>query len=212
MSHRLAFAAAVVMAGVLSLPAPAAAADPTVSFPRRPRLEVAVGMGASLDDAGLSAAGLSPVPAFLAMGGFGEGMLGGEVGVFSNNATGRYRPPNVPVDRLAFDGMVAIRPAADALAGDDRYQMRVLRTVAFDLGFGYERDSRITARPEEVNRFGVRIGGHVDLPLTPAGLSNQLRVRLAVRRLIGIWQEAFPDGETAPDSRVEIFAALATVF
>ncbi len=192
---------------------PAAAAEPTtVSFPSRPKLDVAVGMGASFDDAGLSAAGLSPVPAFFAMGGFGEGTLGGELGVFSNNATGRYRQPNVPVDRLAFDAMVAIRPAAGALPGDDRYRMRVLRTVAFDLGFGYERDSRITARPEEVNRFGVRIGGHVDLPLTPAGASSELRVRLAVRRLIGVWEETFPDGDTAPDSRVEMFAALAAVF
>jgi hypothetical protein len=133
--------------------------------------------------------------------------------MFANNATGRYRSPNVPVDRLAFDGMLVVRPGAESLPGDDRYRLRVLRTVAFDLGLGYERDSRISGNhPEEVSRLGYRIGGHVDVPLTPVGASSELRVRLAVRRFVGMSSSLFPGGDPAPDSRAELFAALAAVF
>lgn len=202
---------AVVIASLLF--SPAAQAQPITMAQPRPKLEVAVGMGASIDSAGLNAAGTSAIPSFFAMGGFGQGTIGADFGVFANSATGRYRSPNVPVDRLAVDGMLVIRPAAEAQPDDDRYRLRVLRTVAFDLGLGYERDSRINGNhPEEVSRLGYRIGGHVDVPLTAVGASSELRVRLGARRFIGLSSRQFPGGDPAPDSRVELFAALAAVF
>lgn len=169
-------------------------------------------MGASIDDAGLRAAGLSAVPSFYATGGFGEGMFGVDLGLFANSATGRYRAPNVPVDRLGFDAMLVVRPFADFLFGDGRYQLRVLRALALDLGLGYERDSRISGGPEEVDRFGGRLGVHVDLPLTPADARSELRLRLTARRFVSASNVSFPGGDPAPDTRGEFFAALAAVF
>ncbi len=186
-----------------------AAAGPAAS---RPQIEVAVGMGASIDDAGLRAAGLSAVPSFYATGGFGQGTFGVDLGLFANSATGRYRVPNVPVDRLGFDAMLVVRPFADWRLGDGRYGLRVARSLALDLGLGYERDSRIPRVPEEVNRFGARVGVHVDLPLTPAGARSELRLRLTGRRFVSASNVSFPGGDPAPDTRGELFAALAAVF
>ena len=178
----------------------------------RPAIELALGMGASIDDAGLRAAGLSAVPSFYATGGFGQGMFGFDVGLFANSATGRYRTPNVPVDRLGFDGMLVIRPFADFVPADERYRMRVLRMLALDLGLGFERDSRISNGPEVVDRFGARVGVHADVPLTPAGARSELRLRFTARRFVGASSSTFSGGDPAPDSRAELFAALAVVF
>ena len=178
----------------------------------RPAIELALGTGASIDDAGMRAAGLSAVPSFYATGGFGQGMFGFDVGLFANSATGRYRTPNVPVDRLGFDGMLVIRPFADFVPADERYRMRVLRMLALDLGLGYERDSRLSPGPESVDRFGARVGVHADVPLTPAGARSELRLRFTARRFVGASSSTFSGGDPAPDSRAELFAALAVVF
>ena len=108
--------------------------------------------------------------------------------------------------------MLVVRPFAERLPGDERYRMRVLRTLALDLGLGYERDSRIERRPKTVARFGARVGVHVDVPLTPGGARSELRLRLTARRFVGASSSTFPDGDPAPDTRVELFAALAVVF
>jgi hypothetical protein len=199
----------MALVAVALVGAPALADDAASA---RPRIELAVGMGASIDDAGLSQAGLSAVPSFYATGGFGDGTFGVNLGVFTNSATGRYRSPNVPVDRLAFDAMLVVRPAAELYPGDNRYRIRVLRALALDLGLGYERDSRITRVPEEVARFGARVGVHADVPLTPAGARSELRLRLTARRFVGASSASFPGGDPAPDTRGEFFAALAVVF
>ncbi len=221
---RAGFASLALAAAAAIVSSPARADEPTVGdgvpafatatapIASRPQLEVAVGMGASIDDAGLGAAGLSAVPSFYATGGFGEGTFGFDLGVFVNSATGRYRAPNVPVDRLGFDGMLVLRPFADLSPGDDRYRMRVLRALALDLGIGYERDSRITRVPEELARFGARVGIHADIPLTPAGARSELRLRLTARRFVAASSPTFPDGDSAPDTRGELFAALVVVF
>jgi hypothetical protein len=201
---------------------PAAAAEPEPA-PARPRIEVAVGMGASIDDAGLTAAGLSAIPSFFAMGGFGDGYLGVDFGAFANNANGRYRAPNIPVDRLDFDGMLVIRPGARAAAGarpaplSPSYLSRIERTAALDIGLAYERSSRIASTgAQSVTRFGLRLGAHVDLPLTPApqpgAAGGELRLRLAVRRMFAFATPEFPGGTPVADTRAELFAALAVVF
>lgn len=178
----------------------------------RPAIELALGMGASIDDAGMHASGLSPVPSFYATGGFGQGTFGFDVGLFANSAIGRFRAPDVPVDRLGFDGMLVIRPFADFVPADQRYRARVLRALALDLGLGYERDSRFSNGSEVVNRFGARVGVHADVPLTPAGARSELRLRFTARRFVGVSSATFPGGDPAPDTRVELFAALAVVF
>jgi len=190
--------------------------------PERPRIELAVGMGASIDDTGLTKDGLSAIPSFFVMGGFGEGLVGLDFGLFTNSANGRYRSPNTPVDRLDVDAMLVVRPAmaggglgAGAGSGASAYAFRVLRTAALDIGAGYERLSRIVASAEEVSRVGLRVGAHIDVPLTPEpppGVGGELRLRLAARRLIGLSQTEFPGGFVVPDTRAELFAALAVVF
>lgn len=202
---------AAALAGGRARADDAAAALP-VRAASRPAIEVALGMGASIDDAGLHADGVSAVPSFYATGGFGRGTLGFDVGVFVNSATGRFRTPNVPVDRLGFDGMLVVRPFADFVPGDERYRTRVLRALALDLGLGFERDSRIANGPEAVDRFGARVGVHVDVPLSPAAASSELRLRLTARRFVGATSSTFPGGDPAPDTRGEFFAALAVVF
>ena len=212
-------APAVFGFGALLLPALALAQVPAQPPVARPRIELAAGMGASFDDAGL-VSGLAAVPAFFVMGGFGDGMLGVDLGLFTNSAIGRFRTPNFPVDRLAVDGMLLFRPGADrsfanAAHWAGEYGARVVRAAAVDLGLGYERASRITNGPQSVDRFGIRIGAHLDIPLTPAGstaLASELRLRLAVRRFVGASHATFPNGDPAPDTRAEVFAALAAVF
>ena len=200
---------ALALASVGSSPS-RAVADPAP--PSRPRLELAVGMGASLDDAGLGPSGVQPIPAFFVMGGFGDGPIGVDLGLFANSATGRFRAPDVPVDRIAVDAMVVLRPGAHLPADGARYDRRVVRTAAIDIGPAFERASRIARGPESVNRFGVRVGGHVDLPLTAAAAISELRLRLGVRRFVGSSTRTFPGGDPAPDTRGEVFAALAAVF
>jgi hypothetical protein len=190
----------------------ARAQEASASATPRPKFEAAVGMGASFDDAGMVAAGLSAVPGFFFMGGFGDGIVGIDIGVFVNSASGRFRDPNVPLDRVAFDGFLVIRPLADRWLSSARYAPRVARTLALDLGLGVEHTARLTRMPESVNRFGSRIGAHVDVPLTPRDAKSELRLRLAVRRFVGASRVTFPTGDLVTDSRGEVFAALAAVF
>jgi len=194
---------------VNSLPSSPATMGPVAS---RPAIEVAVGVGASIDDAGLSQAGLSAVPSFYATGGFGRGTFGFDLGVFVNSATGRYRTPNLPIDRLGVDAMLVVRPFADFLGRSRSYDKRVLRALALDLGLGYERDSRIARGSEDVSRLGARVGIHADFPLTSAAARSELRLRLTARRFVGVTSPTFPEGDPAPDTRVELFGSLVVVF
>jgi hypothetical protein len=204
--------AVAVVIVACSAPAPGVAADAVAGAATRPQVEVAVGMGASFDNAGLRAAGMSAIPAFFAMGGFGGGVLGLDLGLFVNSANGRFRAPNVPVDRLAVDAMLVIRPGVGLRPDDTRYGLRIVRTAALDVGLGYERAAHIAQKAEALNRFGTRVGAHLDVPLTAAGAPSELRLRVAVRRFIGGSTATFADGEPLPDSRAEVFAALAAVF
>jgi hypothetical protein len=199
---------------VLTAPAPEQDAALPPEPVSRPRLSLAVGMGATFDSAGFPSGTAHAIPAFFGVGGFGDGLLGVDLGAFSSAASGRFHGTNeLPVDRLALDAFGVLRPAARLRPDDARYGMRVLHTLAAEVGLGFERDGRTTGSG---TRFQVHTGARLELPLTPAGLASELRLRLAVRHAIGLYTPVLA-GATATDvTRVgdstEVYAALATVF
>jgi hypothetical protein len=134
--------------------------------------------------------------------------VGLELAAFASTASGRFRAPDAPVDRLALDGLGVLRPFVrrfDVL--DSRYAARVARTLALEGGVGLERDSRGV---RSGSRVGVHTGGRIEFPLTPAGPGSQLRVRLAARRLVGLYRPRVGDLEVGDST--ELYLALATVF
>ena len=179
----------------------------------RPRLSLAVGVGATFDSAGF-ASGTRAIPAFFGVGGFGDGLLGVDLGAFSSAASGRFHgADDLPVDRLALDAFGVVRPAARVRADDLRYGLRVLHTLAAEVGLGFERDGRTTGSG---TRFQVHTGARVELPLTPSGRSSELRLRLAFRHAFGLYTPELAGSGAGAVTRVgdstEIYAALATVF
>lgn len=200
----------------VTLPAEALTETMPPDLPPRPRMSLAVGMGATLDSTGFSD-GAHLIPAFFGVGGFGDGLGGFDLGAFSSSASGRTPPSaidQVPVDRLALDAFGVIRPAARVHRDDRRYGYRVLHTVAAELGIGLERDGRTMVSG---SRFEIHTGARVEFPLTPAGLPSELRLRLAMRRAIGLYtpEVAVAAGSTQTTSvgnSTELYAALAVVF
>jgi hypothetical protein len=180
----------------------------------RPRLSLAVGMGASLDASGFTN-GAHAIPAFFGVGGFGDGLLGVDLGAFSSAASGRFHgPDDAPVDRLALDAFAVVRPAARLRPGDTRYRLRVLRTLAAEVGLGFERDGHTIASG---GRFQVHTGARVELPLTAADRPSELRLRLAVRHALGLYTPEVSGGNgvnavTVVGDSTELYAALAVVF
>jgi hypothetical protein len=181
--------------------------------PPRPRLCLAIGMGATHDATGFSD-GAHLIPAFFAVGGFGDGLLGIDLGAFASSASGRYLSPNAPVDRLALDAFGVLRPAARLRRNDHRYPLRVLRTVGAELGLGLERDSQVVVSG---TRWEIYSGARIEFPLTPAGEASELRLRLAFRRAFGLYTPTLSGGtgSTAVISvgdSTELYAALAVIF
>ena len=181
--------------------------------PPRPRMSLAIGMGATFDSAGFSNGSSRAVPAFFAQGGFGDGLGGFDLGAFSSSAYGRFTGPGeTPIDRLALDAFGVLRPAARVRRDDQRYRMRVLRTLAAELGLGFERDGTTLGSG---TRFEILTGARVEFPLAPSGQASELRLRLAVRRAFGLYT---PEVMAAPGTFVsvgdsfELYAALAVVF
>jgi len=180
----------------------------------RPRLSLAVGMGASLDASGFTN-GAHAIPAFFGVGGFGDGLLGVDLGAFSSAASGRFHSgDDAPVDRLALDGFAVVRPAARVRPDDPRYQLRVLRTLAAEVGVGFERDGHTLAAG---TRFQIHTGARVELPLTAADRPSELRLRLAVRHAVGLYTPEVSGGQgantvTRVGDSTELYAALAVVF
>lgn len=180
----------------------------------RPRLSAAVGMGVTFDSAG-QADGTHTIPAFFGVLGIGDGLLlGFDLGAFASQASGRSGPTQAPIDRLALDGFGVLRPGARFQPDDQSFQMRVLHALAVELGLGFERDGRSAISG---TRFTVHTGGRVDLPLSPAGEPTDLRLRLAVRRDIGLYTPRLrsttsADVTSVEDSAAELYAALVVVF
>jgi len=90
----------------------------------------------------------------------------------------------------------------------------VLRGLAAELGLGFERDGRSAVSG---TRFVVHVGARADFPLTPAREPTELRLRLAVRRGIGLYTPKLygnsrSDYTSVTDSAAEVYAALVVVF
>jgi hypothetical protein len=167
-------------------------------------------MGVSFDSTGLSPQRTAAVPSFFAVGGFGDGFAGIDFGVFASTASGRFRPPDAPVDRLAVDAMLVLRPLCHSVSPDQTaWGWRLLRTLGGELGVGFERDGRGVSAEQ---RTGARVGGRIELPLTAAADPSQLRLRLAVRRLFAGTKDTNAAAVPVSDSALEVYGALALVF
>jgi hypothetical protein len=178
----------------------------------RPRLTLSVGMGYTFDSSGLSG-GTHLIPSFFAEGGFGDGLLSFNMGVFSSTAVGRFPSTEAPVDRLALDAYGVLRPAARSHAVEPNYGWRVLHTIGLELGLGYERDSRVTTAK---SRWVIHTGARFELPLFP-GTASELRVRFGFRRAFGLSTPmlAGSGASTAATSvgdSAEVYTALVVVF
>ncbi|HVV52686.1 MAG TPA: hypothetical protein VHO06_23705 [Polyangia bacterium] len=198
-------------------PAPVSPEPPTIEAvpdvappPPRPRLSLAVGMGLTRDATGFGG-GAHVIPAFVAEGGFGDGLAGVDLSATSTSASGRFPNTDEPVDRLALDAFGVLRPAARYRRDDTRYRLRVLRALAVELGLGFERDGTTMASG---TRFVVHTGARVELPLARAGQGSELRLRVAVRRAFGLYTpEVTMNGQTVSvGDSFEAFGALAVVF
>ena len=170
-------------------------------------------MGATFDPTGFPD-GAHPIPAFVAEGGFGDGLAGFDLGAYSTSASGRFSAPDSPVDRLALDAFGVLRPAARWHRDDQRYRMRVLHLLAAELGLGLERDGTPSGSG---TRFLIHTGARAEFPLT-SGQASELRLRLGVRRAIGLYTPTVAVGGTTSGETVsvgdstELFGALAVIF
>ena len=179
----------------------------------RPRLSGAVGMGSSFDSVGFSG-GTEAVPTFVGVLGIGDGLLGLDLGTFATSATRAQRQSDSPVDRVAVNLYGVVRPAALHRRDDRRFDMRVLHSLAAELGLGLERAGRSSISG---TRFLIHVGATVDLPLSPASEATELRLRLGVQRNIGLYTPKLYGNTTSDvtdvvDTAVEVYAALAVVF
>jgi hypothetical protein len=188
----------VALAGLVAAPARAQA-------PARPRMSAALGMGVSLDDAGLPRTEV--IPAFFATGGVGaDWPVGAELAAFSSSAQGRG--DGTPVDRLALDAVAVVRPFAWMVSADDRrYRARLVRATGVEIGLGLERDGTTTRAG---SRYGVHLGARFEIPLGLPGYVSELRLRLAARRMEGLYTPHVLD--IVVGDSVELYAALVTVF
>jgi len=199
---RLTRLGAAVFTLVLAPATIAAAAD-------RPKISVAVGMGASFERSGLAPARTDTVPTFFAVGGFGDGIFGVDLGLTVTTASGRFRAPDAPVDRLGVDAMLVVRPWAASFETLETlsFSQSVRRTIAAEAGLGYEHDSRGLRAG---GRMGARLGARVDVPLYPRDPS-QLRLRFAVRRFVGFYVPEV-DATEVQDTGLDAYAGLAVSF
>jgi hypothetical protein len=179
----------------------------------RPRLSGAVGMGSSFDSVGFSG-GTEAVPTFVGVLGIGDGLLGLDLGTFATSATRAQRQADSPVDRVAVDLYGVVRPGALHRRDDRSFEMRVLHSLAAELGLGLERAGRSNISG---TRFLIHLGATVDVPLTPASEATELRLRLGVRRNVGLYTPKLYGNTTSDvtdvvDTAAEVYAALAVVF
>jgi hypothetical protein len=179
----------------------------------RPRLSAAVGMGSSFDAVGFDDKSVRAIPTFVSVLGIGDGPFGLDLGAYASEAAGRHGNQN-PVDRLALDLFGVVRPGAWYRAADLDYPLRVLRGLAAELGLGFERDGRSAVSG---TRFVLHVGARADFPLTPAREATELRLRIAVRRGIGLYTpklygSTVSDVTNVSDSAAELYAALVVVF
>jgi hypothetical protein len=186
------------LAAVALLAAPAQA-DPDLLH--RPKFDVALGLGASIDRDAPNPHPDVPVSSFFFSAGLGDGLFGLDLRTFANGAT------KVQVTRLSFDLVGVIRPLEPLSRDRVGYLFRVARTASVDVGPASERVSL------DVNaawRLGALVGAHVDLPIGHADATKELRVRLGLRRMFGT--QTSLTGISVSDTALELYGQLAFVF
>jgi hypothetical protein len=166
----------------------------------RPRFQVAIGMGLSVDHAATHPDG--GLPSFFFAAGLGDGVGGLELRSFANGATQQQ------VIRLDFELVGVLRPLALAFREPRHYTGRVLRTLALDVGPGTEL---ATYNRRSAHRWGLSTGAHVDFPLGGTGVGKEVRLRAGVRRFFA-GKVTFDDGRDVGDTLVEVYGQLAFVF
>jgi hypothetical protein len=166
----------------------------------RPRFQVAIGLGLSVDHAAAHPDG--GLPAFFVAAGLGDGVGGLELRSFANGATQQQ------VIRLDLELVGVLRPLAIALATPRRYATRVLRTLALDVGPGTET---ATYNRRTQHRWGLSTGAHLDFPVGGSGVGKELRLRAGVRRFFG-GKVNFDDAHDVGDTVLEVYGQLAFVF
>jgi hypothetical protein len=114
---------------------------------------------------------------------------------------------DMAVDRLGVDAMLAMRPLYPRHGEDVTWLGRTLRALTLEAGLGGESDS---LSQKSGMRYGLVVGGHVDLALTPASDASELRLRLIARKLLAASQTV--GTTTVSDTRGELFGAVAFVF
>jgi hypothetical protein len=181
---------------LLAIAAPARAED---FWLERPKVQVAMGMGASIDHNAPNPHPGRPLTAFFFAVGIGDGLLGLELRSFANGAT------QMQLSRLSLELVGVVRPLAGVAR--EGYGYRVLRTASADLGAGVER----AAVSQDYDwRTGLVLGAHADLPIGPAGAPKELRLRLGARRFLAGAGAVSAIG--VKDSVVELYGQLAFVF
>ena len=152
-------------------------------------------MGSSFDSVGFSGGDARPSRRSWACWGSATGCSGLDLGAFATSATRAQRQADSPVDRLARGPFGVVRPGALHRRDDRSFGMRVLHSLAAELGLGLERAGRSNISG---TRFLIHAGATVDVPLTPASEATELRLRLGVRRNIGLYTPKLY-GSTASD-------------
>jgi hypothetical protein len=195
------------------LEGPVVVAMPARETVWRPRLSAAIGMGGTFDAVGFDDKNVRAIPTFVSVLGIGDGPFGLDLGAYASQASGRHGNQN-PVDRLALDLFGVVRPGAWYRPADLDYALRVLRGLAAELGLGFERDGRSAVSG---TRFVLHVGARADFPITPAREATELRLRIAVRRAIGLYTpklygSALSDVTNVSDSAAELYGALVVVF
>jgi hypothetical protein len=184
----------------LALASAARAHDGSIGW-IRPKFQVALGLGASIDKNPPNPHPDRAISAFFFAAGLGDGGIGLELRAFANGATATQ------VTRLAVEPTFVLRPFEPALRLRESYGARVLRGAAVDLGPSIER---VSLGPLSARRFGVMFGAHADLPVAEAGVSKEMRIRLGVRKLHAA--RVTLGGTAVDDSALELYAQLAFVF
>jgi hypothetical protein len=162
-------------------------------------------MGASVDASWSASTKTFVSPSFAATVGFGDGPLGFGLRVLSSQASGRGMDSGP--DRVALDAMAAVRPWGSRRTAEGLpWTARVLRSVTLDVGLAAERISKDAGSDL---RGGPVFGGHADLPLTAPAGDGELRLRLAVRRMLG-GSRAF--GEARVGDSTEALGGLVVAF
>jgi hypothetical protein len=197
---------------VAAPPADRAAAPGAARPARRPRFDVAIGIGRTyndqprydqppLDPADLQQ-GRRTLLAYVFMATLGaDGVFGLSLRSFSNE------PAFGEAARLSAELVLVGRPLAWWQREDTRWAPRVVRSFALTAGPALEQ---ITFAMRGDWRRGVALGAHLDVPVTPGDRRSELRLRLGARRLLGP-DRSFPM-RTFGDTSGELWGALTLVF